>query len=516
MDGDDADHVLSKDHPDFRDIVDTLGASDGLTIVVGAGSSRDAGLPSWRRLLENLLRTGFDVAQRQGRLPDDQRGEDLARHVLDNYDTVASASIARLLHGAQRSRAIRTALYLGHVEPPVPGRIAISIAHLAHAVPDVTIVTTNYDDLIEQAIDRRIASVAARKSKPIVPVTNPLTYDRTQHIPVFHLHGLLPYADDEQAVGPIVLDEQDYALATVRPPGEVLPDLLRGRPVLFIGASMTDPNLVAAAYLLKQQGASERQFGLFVRESDTAGPTTSVQGVTRGRLVDMGIHPVNLLSYGQISQVLYEIVARRSLGEEYWLAPNYRYGKRFEHWRSRLAEKFPYDDDVDFKRVQEDVHGVLARVVTDISRQAVHLQSGEHLGLHLWVRRPGPGLGSLELWGSSVHLHRERWSLRAQAVEVDAGSPFPAVEAVYFGSSQVRKRADPGQRWQALIAVPIQLTDDPWRHLIVGVITLSSTKPRGQSGLAESAMSELQQRLHDLGANLLDPATDRRALLPVD
>jgi hypothetical protein len=115
-------------------------------------------------------------------------------------------------------------------------------------------------------------------------------------------------------------------------------------------------------------------------------------------------------------------------------------------------------------------------------------------------------MGDVELWGSSVHMHRERWSMKAETVPVQPSKAYLAARAIFFGATQKRMRArDDSERWQARWAVPIELADNPWRQLIVGAITISSTKDYRESGLAEANEAALVRHLHEHGEQLLDP-----------
>ena len=496
-------HVLSKQNRGYKSLIDLVADKGELTLVLGAGASMDAGLPSWRGLVETFLQSGFQIAKQQSSLSSPP--EALTQQVLDRQDVMSAASVGRLLFGKHRDDALKLALYAGRTSAPSPGRIGMAIAELALAFgAKLRILTTNYDDTVERAIRSAGGSVNIQvaTAKGVVPVGEA----DPEAVCVVHLHGFAPY--DGEGRGPLILDEKDYAFSPTRPPGQILPDLLlENGPILFVGLSMMDPNLVAACHI-GLAGAQEKSvpwFGLFVGEVDNS----ELQKLIRGRLTEMGIHTISLLSYGQISQVLYEVLHRIAKGPEYWSdKPRLRYGKRFEAWREALIRRYPSaQGGDDFASEQDRLHKALSHEIellhTDILTDA---NAEEHLALHLWVRRPREeSLGDLELWGSSAHVHREAWSLETQRVVITKDSSFPAVDSVMFASVQRRNRTPGSSRWQATVAVPIELTDDPiYAHLIVGSITLSSTLAMGASAIGQH-FDQVVRRLHGFGVAWLSP-----------
>ena len=74
-------------------------------------------------------------------------------------------------------------------------------------------------------------------------------------------------------------------------------------PTLFLGLSLTDPNIVAACHLLKAT-QNRPWYGLFVGDGDE---DPVVQRYSAQRLKELKITPLPLASFGQISQVIYEL-----------------------------------------------------------------------------------------------------------------------------------------------------------------------------------------------------------------
>jgi len=497
-------HVLSKANRSYKRLLDVVADQGELTLVVGAGSSMDAGLPGWSDLVRTFLESALQMAKRQGWISSPY--DELTELILSQQDTLSAASMGRYLCGDQRDQRLKMALYDGQTLPPPTGRIGKAISDLALAFgSQLRIITTNYDDTIERQllstgrVQVNVQTVTEQGLESVKGVADGA-------VSIVHLHGYAPY--EQEPVGPLVLDEKDYAMSKARPPGQVLPELLSGHgPVLFVGLSMTDPNLVAACNIAQLNLANKQStpwFGLFVGEAENA----DLQSFIQQRLRQLGIQPIQLVSYGQISQVLYEILYRVVRREEYWSdSTDYRYGRRIEAWRTALMRTYrSAQGGDDFAHEHNRLHETLSSLVDTLQAEVfTEASSDENLAAHLWVRHPREeSLGELELWGSSAHLHREAWSLKAQTIPIASGSEVPAVDSVFFASVQRRNRSPQSSRWQAIVAVPIELVDDPYPHLIVGSITLSSTMTMDKSAIPQH-FDDIVRRLQQFGRQWLTP-----------
>jgi hypothetical protein len=510
-------HVLSRDNGPFKKLLDDLAASKRLTLVVGAGAALDAGLPLWPGLVRTFLEEGFKKAIDSGEIvpapfPDGstETYSSLASQVIETQDILRAATIGRYLHGERREEAIKEALYHQARVRPRPGRIIKAIGALAHSLgPRLRIITTNFDDLIEYELDEatdvryRIYTNSETEQLELVGERGS---PEDEAVDIFHLHGYAPFQGEPK--GTLILDDEDFSLSPVRPPGEVLPALLDDDATLFIGLSMTDPNLVAACYQAqRQRGRSPIPWhGLFVGKSMST-PDNLAWYLSRS-IQGMGINPLDLASYGQVSQVIYEVVRRLADGEDYWADQGRsRYGHRFSTWSSRLDGRYGHVQHGDrYDAVHQEIHQDLCRLLREIQEDDLPaLSPEEHLAVHLWVRRPGAILGTLELWGSSAHVHRQGWSLAAQNLSIEGNTGLPVVDSVYQASIQVRNKATgPQSRWQSVVAVPIELTETDYENCVVGVISISSTVEMSSSVLRERRDAALERILR-FGMEMLTP-----------
>lgn len=201
----------------LRDFARSLNDASG-AIFIGAGVSITAGYPSWSKLLHEI-------------------GEELGIHSGDIHDLAALAqwSIQETGNASRIRNVIKDQIGQDY---PIPEALKI-IARL----PARHIWTTNYDRLIERAFDsinRPIDTVSAAADlalKPKIGATR-----------LYKMHGSIDRLDD------VVISTDDYELYR-RKRGAFLPLLhaqLTGMSMLFIGLSLTDPNVRHVLSLIRE------------------------------------------------------------------------------------------------------------------------------------------------------------------------------------------------------------------------------------------------------------------------
>ena len=183
-----------------------------LALFMGAGVSIPAGLPTWEQLLKQL-------AQEQG------------IGVGGGFDNLNALDQAQYLHSRVQSLGDQVARIVGRAEVPALGHVLLAALGCAEAV------TTNYDRLYERA-------VRMQRGEGNVATVMPWEHPRFGKPWILKLHG------DVQEPTSIVLTRQQFVSfdAVTRPSGALLQTLLMTRHVLFVGASLTDDNVVRLAY----------------------------------------------------------------------------------------------------------------------------------------------------------------------------------------------------------------------------------------------------------------------------
>lgn len=489
-------HVLSRDNPEFKTALDDLAHAGRLVLLIGAGASYDSGLPGWSGLVARLLQRAL---MKEGLA--EEAADKEADRLVKAKGPMPAASLARAILGEQRDEALRIILY--DTQRTEPGPIAEAVANMiASFEGQLIIITTNFDQNIEASLRAIFGQEAVRS---VVPGSAFEDSTFGSYV-VNHLHGFVPPVGD--ILGPVILDERDFALMN-QDTLAVLADLLAAPAALFVGMSLTDPNVVNPAYRAAATEQGANHYGLFVGEFQPETPA-AVRDIMGARLERQGIRPVNLASYGQVSQFLVELALRLENGAEYWSDDlGIRYGHRLTQWRAYASERWPRTGD-HFGEAQQGLHDTLRRAVDHIQQLlGTRRKADERLGIHLWARAPdAESLGRLELWAASAQLHRDPWSLHhPQPAPIDESTDNLAARSVFFGSPQARDVSDFRSRWQHMLALPVTLREEPWYGLCVGAVTLASTKPASDSCL-RAVLTRAEHRpvlveLQEVGLELL-------------
>ncbi|MEZ5692254.1 MAG: SIR2 family protein [Altererythrobacter sp.] len=201
----------------LKEFAASLNEGNG-AIFIGAGVSMAAGYPSWSTLLHEI-------------------GEELGVHSGDIQDLAALAQWS-IVETGNSTRILNVIKEQIGKDYEIPAALEV-ISRL----PVKHIWTTNYDRLIERAfsaINRPIDTVsgaAALSLKPMMGATR-----------LYKMHGSIERPDD------IVISTEDYELYR-RNRGAFLPLLeaqLTGMSMLFIGLSLTDPNVRHVLSLIRE------------------------------------------------------------------------------------------------------------------------------------------------------------------------------------------------------------------------------------------------------------------------
>jgi len=194
-------------------------ARDGrLVLFIGAGASRDAGLPDWKSLLEDLDSSEYSAEQRK---------------LVDQLDLRDRATLIERRLGSRRELVLNIQKMFNAIDS------SIGLTHaLLASLGSQQAITTNYDDLFEQACAWREQRITDKRLAV-------LPYDIVhQGQPwLLKLHGSLRTDRvDSSHEDDIVLTRADY-MRLQRQRGALyglVQAVLMTKHLLFVGYSLTD------------------------------------------------------------------------------------------------------------------------------------------------------------------------------------------------------------------------------------------------------------------------------------
>jgi NAD-dependent SIR2 family protein deacetylase len=236
--------------------------------ICGAGISRPAGLPDFRQLvLDVYAKLDTPVHEVMAALPsgvcnqwqvdfkslNDPQAAEVKRFILGDYDVVLGM-FERRLDGETRKdsqvrRAVAEQLRTGARRPAAIHRALMNLADRGGVR---TIVTTNFDLLLEAAAQRLRSPVETYSLSSIPRPTR-----QSEFSGVFHIHGAL---DKKQSrISDLVLSDQDFGEFYLR--RRVVPDFIYDAARLYclvlVGYSGNDPPM---RYLLNAVAADGKRF----------------------------------------------------------------------------------------------------------------------------------------------------------------------------------------------------------------------------------------------------------------
>lgn len=372
---------------------------------------------------------------------------------------------------------LHRALYSQQLTPP-PGQSALAIAKVAQSfgAEGCDVATTNYDLVLEAAS----TIVTGRTPTTVVGAS----YRSQQN--VLHLHGVMRPRGGIS--GDLILSERDYFMMQEDTAWqqEYFARRMAESSCIFVGASLTDPNLLRYLYRAPSEQA---HYAIFVRQQDVSlydGTTTQVielrERTAEARWRQAKIKPLHADYFSQSAQLVHEILHWRqttSRRRVYRPLP-----KRLTTWRNKLRRTVLTTSETDFAFVQDQLHDVMSKLIgavrADLSAAGYRPSPDERLGLSLWVYDPDGE--SLTNWASSDRVWRDPKTM--EPLPIDWTSDFVSVQAFCAGSLVSRSTEQyVATRWNHVIGAPLYLESDRLGRLPVGAVTIASTLPEPDSAL---------------------------------
>ncbi len=491
--------VASLDSASVDDVIDRFGTATETTLIVGAGASMEALLPSWPALVERLVRR---VAEDHPLLTSQDAKDDWTRRTLQQDDLLGAGAIVEVMASDALDELLPEELFRpGGPTAFEPGPIAHQVAYLRRCFGEsLSILTTNYDDLIERAL---LAGGYAKKD--IKSYVRRRTALPAGAVPVTHLHG---YAGRDSPPKQLVLTEEHYHRMQrgTSWQEQYVTERLETSLCLLVGTSLTDPNLIRYLYGY-EQSSERRHAAIFVRQGDLDDVAEEVRAVreeaVRKRWGRCGIEAIFVDHFGDAAQLLYEIGLKGRLGQGYERVPARAASaiRRIEERALLLGRT-----DEEFAGRQID----LSRWLRETLRLTLATALGsdpppdEKLALALWLLSQDGRM--LTGWAHSDRAHQDPATI--EAVPIRPASSWVAVRTVCQGVRVELDRHSEVSRWRFIRGLPL-LIEEPWR-LLIGCVTISSTKPSTESVLA-TLPSEAKAAFHQGLIDALQPPFTRIA-----
>jgi len=211
-----------------------------LTLVCGAGVSAAAGAPTWpvllSELLSNLIKKNLDDSPKS---PEDQRR---LANLYQEYFSPTALIVAQYLKnglGNDFLPTVRDALYKNTTNSSSLLDSIVELCRPQRSRESLrSIITFNFDDLIEDNLTKshiKHCPVYSEGQKP-----------SRSELPVYHVHGFLPRSGDLSEQHHVVFSEDAYHSQFIDQfswSNLIQLNHFSHNICLFIGVSMTDPNL---------------------------------------------------------------------------------------------------------------------------------------------------------------------------------------------------------------------------------------------------------------------------------
>ncbi len=523
-----------------NDVVSFLAESDNLTIYVGAGVTVDQGGPSWTDLVHELTKDPLLDEKAVG--PNDR---EMLTSVLTPLE--ASTTVARYFRDALTGEdedyinnvlisAVRSRLYPGARWNI--GQLARSIATLVAARFQsqlyTTIVTTNYDTILQRELSEQLAEVGGGIDPGLLPNVQRLedwTAGRQsdpQLAEMMYLHGQVPQFTGEPASRSIVFTENDYWRNRERA-FEYLKGVLNPpSSVLIIGSSLTDAPLLEALLDKPTQDDSSRhsRIALFPIPSMVARAQHDITKIQTKALWDQYKTRMNAFGvqisvpdfYSSLSQFCDELRLVTEHKNKVGIGSPKSYLERLSLWWSEWSDGV-LRNGVRRREIDAWIHDIASSYMKLLSREDYE----ESLKIELWaVWNPSDERRLLKRWANSAWPSSE-WNdediangeKMAREAEIVVNSNYAAIRALVtarplLDTINLDGRHNPvdsphGSRWRQVLAVPISIETHGGR-IAVGAVTLMSMA--SNSYLSESHPTFLQSCvavLRNVGQLSLDP-----------
>lgn len=250
-----------------QSILDSLKAkyqNEEIALFLGAGVSFDSGVPLWGELINKLLSKMISSRFKESKVQPDQLSKiiDLAYQNQDNSSITQMRYIRSAFDDEIYNKLVHDALYSNN--PSINTSLLKAISAICtpsrNHVGVQGIVTYNFDDLIERRLKRDNVSVNS--------IYDEKGCTNSSELSIFHVHGFLPKHYEEEVGHDLIFSEEDYHRVYRDAycwSNLIQLNYLREKSCLFIGCSLSDPNLRRLLDVASRSDEKPRHFALMRR-----------------------------------------------------------------------------------------------------------------------------------------------------------------------------------------------------------------------------------------------------------
>ena len=290
--------------------------SEEIALFLGAGVSSDAGVPQWNELVNALL--SEMILRRAKGQPDALLSEHLSEIINLAYKNKEDSPITqmRYIRGAfstsEYYNLVHDVLYKNNprTNTELLNEIAKMCTPRRNHIGVQGVVTYNFDDLLERRLERQNVLTNIISSEDDITDSGKLS--------IFHVHGFLPHrASEINSRVELIFSEEDYHrvyrdaycwsnLAQL--------NFLRERTCLFIGCSLTDPNLRRLLDVATRNNEKPRHYAFLRRNHHFDANNVNSDALNAYKSIDMnlrekyystmGLNIIWIEKYDEIPQIL--------------------------------------------------------------------------------------------------------------------------------------------------------------------------------------------------------------------
>lgn len=238
-----------------------------LVLVLGAGVSIEFGVPSWNGLLQNLM---VHTIQQEHKVSSVL--SELFNRIFTPNPLIAGRYLQDYFEQNNSSfeSMVRDVLY-STIDKDKQSNLLEEIVRVCVAPgksPNLdSIITYNFDDILEYKLEKTGMDI------PFRPIYGIGMEVKNEELPIYHVHGYLPEKKKLSNSNKITFGENNYhqQYSDIYSWNNIVQiNKFRENTCLFIGSSLTDPNIRRLLDIaLKQKGNKRKHHYIFKKRIDT-------------------------------------------------------------------------------------------------------------------------------------------------------------------------------------------------------------------------------------------------------